>query len=118
MARLYTDEDFPMPVVEELRRLGHDVRTAQETGRANQQLNDSDVLSDAIADRRAILTHNHADFRRLHRQGIAHLGIISCTQDHYDPKGLAQRIDVALLGMPDLANKFVRVVKPNPPPKP
>jgi hypothetical protein len=26
MARLYADEDFPLPVVEELRRLAHDVR--------------------------------------------------------------------------------------------
>lgn len=25
MARLYADENFPLPVVEELRRLGHDV---------------------------------------------------------------------------------------------
>jgi hypothetical protein len=31
--RLYADEDFPLPAVEELRRLGHDVRTAQEDGR-------------------------------------------------------------------------------------
>lgn len=29
---LYADEDFPHPVVEELRRLGHDVLTAQEDG--------------------------------------------------------------------------------------
>ena len=27
---LYADEDFSFPVVEELRRLGHDVVTAQE----------------------------------------------------------------------------------------
>jgi hypothetical protein len=30
MARLYADEDFPRPVVEELRRLGHDVLTVQD----------------------------------------------------------------------------------------
>jgi hypothetical protein len=40
MARLYADEDFPLPVVEELRRLGHDVRTVQEAGRAGQRLGD------------------------------------------------------------------------------
>jgi hypothetical protein len=28
--RLYADEDFPLPVVEELRRCGHDVLTVQE----------------------------------------------------------------------------------------
>jgi hypothetical protein len=31
---LYADEDFPLPVVERLRRLGHDVVTVQEDGRA------------------------------------------------------------------------------------
>ena len=28
MARLYADEDFPFPVVERLRQLGHDILTA------------------------------------------------------------------------------------------
>lgn len=32
MARLYSNENFPLQVVEELRRLGHDVLTIQETG--------------------------------------------------------------------------------------
>jgi len=36
MARLYSNENFPLPVVEELRRLGHDVLTIQETGKAEQ----------------------------------------------------------------------------------
>ena len=43
MARLYADEDFPLPVVEELRRLGHDVLTVQEAGRANQGIDDATV---------------------------------------------------------------------------
>ena len=29
MARLYANENFPLPVVNELRRLGHDVLTTQ-----------------------------------------------------------------------------------------
>ncbi len=29
---LYADEDFPLPAVQELRRHGHDVLTAQEDG--------------------------------------------------------------------------------------
>ena len=32
MARLYANENFPLPVVEELRHLGHDVLTMQEAG--------------------------------------------------------------------------------------
>jgi Domain of unknown function (DUF5615) len=35
MAELYADEDFPFPVVERLRQLGHDVLTALEAGKAN-----------------------------------------------------------------------------------
>jgi hypothetical protein len=31
--QLYADEDFPLPAVEELRRLGHDIVTAQEDRR-------------------------------------------------------------------------------------
>ena len=92
MARLYADEDFPLPVTQELRRLGHDVRTVQEAGRAGQGIGDADVLADATADQRAVLTHNHSDFRRLHQQGQSHEGIISCTQDPRDQAGLARRV--------------------------
>jgi hypothetical protein len=36
VAALYADENFPLEVVEALRRLGHDVLTALEAGQANQ----------------------------------------------------------------------------------
>jgi hypothetical protein len=113
MARLYADEDFPLPVVEELRRLGHDVRTVQEAGRANQSIDDAAVLADAIAELRAVATHNHLDFRRLHRHNLPHEGIISCTQDPKDPAGLAQRIHDVLAAAPPLANQFIRVIRSN-----
>lgn len=64
MARLYADEDFPLPVVKELRRLGHDVRTVQEAGRAGQGIDDAQVLVDATADQRAVLT------KRTHRRAV------------------------------------------------
>lgn len=118
MARLYADENFPLSVVVELRRLNHDVRTIQEAGRAGQGIGDPIVLADAAADQRAVLTHNHPDFKRLHRQGQAHEGIISCTQDTQDPTGLAQRIHDAITTTPNLANKFIRIIRPNPPAKP
>lgn len=44
MAELYADEDFPLPVVERLRQLGHDVLTAFEAGQANQAIVDADQL--------------------------------------------------------------------------
>ena len=48
MARLYSDEDFSFPVVEELRKLGHDVLTA-EAGQSNKGISDSLVLAFAIS---------------------------------------------------------------------
>ncbi len=48
MARLSANEDFPLPVVEELRRLGHDVLTLQETGRSGQSVEDEVVLEYAV----------------------------------------------------------------------
>ncbi len=118
MARLYADEDFPLPVVEELRRLGHEVLTVQEAGRANQSIDDAEVLADGTADLRAVLTHNHVDFKRLHRQGQTHEGIISCTQDRRNPAGLAQRIHDAVTAVPSLVNHFIRVTRPHPSAKP
>lgn len=118
MARLYADEDFPLPVVEELRRLGHDVRTVQDAGRAGQGIVDPEVLADAIAEQRAVLTHNHADFKRLHRQGLPHQGIISCTHDPKDPIGLARRVDDAIRAAPSLVEQFVRIIRTNPPATP
>jgi hypothetical protein len=43
VARLYSNENFPQPVVDELRRLGHDVVTRFEAGKANQGIADEDV---------------------------------------------------------------------------
>ncbi len=58
MARLYADENFPLPAVEALRRLGHDVLTAAEAGQAGQGIADDAVLTFAHALGRAVLTHN------------------------------------------------------------
>src|SRR5260370_25458274 len=94
--RLYADENFPLPVVEELRQLGHDVLTAQDDGR--QATPDPDILVRAHALGRAVLTHNRRHFERLHRQGADHSGILSATRDD-DPSGLAARVHAALTGL-------------------
>ena len=54
MARLYADEQYPYPVVELLRALGHDVLTVQEAGRANHKIPDPDVLAFASSEKRAV----------------------------------------------------------------
>ncbi|WP_445330275.1 DUF5615 family PIN-like protein [Tychonema sp. BBK16] len=58
MARFYTDENFPLAVVELLRALGHDVLTAREAGNANLQIPDEDVLAFAASNNRTVLTRN------------------------------------------------------------
>jgi len=56
MAELYANENFPLPVVEELRRLGHDVLTIQEAGKAGQAMSDQDVLAFSCSENRMLLT--------------------------------------------------------------
>jgi hypothetical protein len=92
---LYADEDFPFPAVEELRRFGHDVITAQEDGRMATP--DPDVLARAYSLGRVIVTYNRRHYERLNRQGAAHCGIVSAKQDNDHP-ALAARIDQALIG--------------------
>lgn len=43
MARIYSDENVPLTVVEELRRRGHDVLTSFEAGNANLAVADPDA---------------------------------------------------------------------------
>jgi hypothetical protein len=38
MARLYANENFPLPAVEELRCLGHEVLTSSESGNAGRAI--------------------------------------------------------------------------------
>jgi hypothetical protein len=111
MARFYANENFPLPVVQELRRLGHDVLTSFDAGKANQKIRDADVLSFAAADQRAVLTLNRRDFMRLHRASTAHAGIVACTAD-VDYVGQAGRIVAEVSKLPVLKGQFVRVYRP------
>jgi Domain of unknown function (DUF5615) len=61
--------------------MGHDVLTVQEAGNDNLSIPDEDVLSFAVADKRAVVILNRKDFIRLHRVNTEHLGIIVCTND-------------------------------------
>jgi hypothetical protein len=114
MARLPSDETFDRHVVEELRKLGHDVLTAYEAGRANQKIPDRDVLDYAIRLGRAVITFNRRDFKRLHRNVQPHRGIVICTDDP-DVLALATRIDLALAGCPSLDNQLISIVRPSSP---
>ena len=107
---LYADENFPLRVVEELRRLGQDVVTAFEDGKANQAITDQDLLTRATELGRAVLTLNRQDFKRLHLAVPDHSGIIICTEDP-DRLGQAQRVVEAIVEADELQGRLVRVYR-------
>jgi len=111
MARLYANENFPFPAVEELRRLGHDVLTVHEASRAEQAMSDEAVLAFARAEGRALVTLNRKHFVRLHHAHPDHPGIIVSTFDP-DFVGLAHRIHGAIELQPQLAGQLIRIVRP------
>jgi len=110
MARFYANENFPLPASIELRRLGHDVLTIQETGKAGQATPDQDVLAFAKAQGRAVLTINRLHFVRLHRRQPKHAGIVVCSLDS-DFTGLAGRIHQAVQKQ-KLEGELIRINRP------
>ena len=112
IARLYANENFPLPVVEALRLVGHDVVTIAETGKSDQAMPDEAVLDFAIQDDRALVTLNRKHFIRLHAERPDHCGIIVCT---YDPDFARQSraIDNAIQGLSDLQGQLIRINRPS-----
>ena len=111
MARLYANENFPRPVVELLRQLGHDVLTTQQSDQAGEGIPDSTVLKFAASQPRVILTINRRDFIRLHREIQTHCGIVVCTLDE-DVGRQAKRIHAALTDANSLDGRLIRVNRP------
>jgi predicted nuclease of predicted toxin-antitoxin system len=111
MPQLYGDENFPRPVVDELRRLGHDVVNIQDTGKSQQGVSDEAIMAFAIAEERAVLTINRKHFIRLHHLQPEHAGIIVCT---FDPNfvGQAIRIHEEIKFKASLFDQLIRVNRP------
>ena len=112
MARLYSNENFPLPVVEALRALGHDVLTTHEAGTSGLAIPDNEVLAFAIAEERSVLTLNRKHFVRLHQEQPEHYGIIVCTVDA-DFAGQAVRVHTAIQSFPWLKDELIRINRPN-----
>lgn len=111
MARFYADENFPLPVVEHLRVLGHDVLTTLESGKAEQRIPDEEVLSFATENNRVVITLNRKHFIRLHTEQPNHSGIVVCTFDA-DFEGQAERIDAAIKEQMNCAGQLIRINRP------
>jgi len=111
MAHLYANENFPLPVVEELRRLGHEALTSYEAGKAGQAIPDEEVLEFARSENRTLLTLNRRHFINLHKANPQHAGIIVCTFDADFP-ALARRIHSALQAQAEPSGKLIRIDRP------
>ncbi len=112
MSRLYSNENFPLPVVEELRKLGHDVFTIQEAGMAQVSLPDKVVLRSASEDKRAVLTFNRKHFIALHKRQLLHEGIIVCSFD-INFSNLATRIHNEISKYKNITGKLIRINRPS-----
>jgi predicted nuclease of predicted toxin-antitoxin system len=110
--KLYSDENFPLRTVKELRNLGHDVLTAFDDEKANQAISDEEVLARAIELERAVLTLNRKDFKRLHLKDSNHAGIVICTED-VNRIGQANRISEKIFECKDLNGQLIRVYRPD-----
>ena len=81
---LYVDDDtIAAALILALRKAGHDVRTPAEAGLAGAK--DPVHFRQAIHDRRALLSHNYDDFKKLHElvreaQGRHH-GVVVVRRD-------------------------------------
>ena len=111
MPRLYANENLPLPVVEALRQLGHDVLTTMESGNTGQAIPDDAVLAFATAEQRVLITLNRKHFIRLHTTQPDHAGLVVCTFDQ-EYAALAQRIHDALITAPVMRGRLVRVNRP------
>jgi hypothetical protein len=108
--RLLADENVPRAVVEALGAAGHDVVTVVRS-ELGSGASDAEVLAQARADERVVVTLNRRDFFRLHREHPDHRGIIACTSDP-DFAGQARRIHEALSAGGDLRGILLRVNRP------
>lgn len=101
MKKLYLDEDVPEAIAVALRLRGYDVLTVKEAERKG--FSDVEQLKYAFSKGRILLTHNIADFCKIHKifmkSGEPHHGIILAKQL---PIGLLVRALLLLLSeLPD-----------------
>jgi len=109
LSRFYSNENIALQVVTELRRLGHDVLTSMDAGKANSAVPDHEVLAFASAEDRILLSNNRRHFLQLHRTWTSdHAGIVLCTFDA-DFRGQAQRIASAVAAALGMRNQLIRV---------
>jgi hypothetical protein len=98
--RLLVDEHYPLEIARELRRLGHDVVSAAEREEL-ASTDDEAIFEHLRAERRAILTNNHRDWRPLCAAAI------NAGEEHY---GLVLTADRSLPRTRAAIGRFVELL--------
>jgi len=113
MLKFYSNENFPIEMVNLLRARGYDVLTSYEAGQANQKIPDDEVLMYATNAGRIVITENRQDFINLHFTTSNHAGIVICKADR-DYAGKVQVLhDFFTQDKQPMDNRLLRVMKQN-----
>ena len=113
MLKFYSNENFPIEMVNLLRGRGYDVLTSYEAGQANQKIPDDEVLMYATNAGRIVITENRQDFINLHYTTSNHAGIVICKADR-DYAGKVQVLhDFFTQDKQPMDNRLLRVMKQN-----
>lgn len=113
MLKFYSNENFPLEMVDLLRSRDYDILTSYEAGQANQKIPDDEVLMYATNAGRIVITENRQDFINLHFTTSNHAGIVICKADR-DYAGKVQVLhDFFTQDTQPMDNRLLRVMKQN-----
>jgi predicted nuclease of predicted toxin-antitoxin system len=113
MLSFYSNENFPLAMVELMRSVGYDVLTSHEAGNSNQRIPDGQVLEYASRSNRIVITENRQDFIDLHYSKVFHCGIVICKADR-DYGGKVRILhDFLSKDVASLENRLLRIQKQN-----
>ncbi|MEA5598738.1 DUF5615 family PIN-like protein [Rivularia sp. UHCC 0363] len=111
--QFYSNENFPIAMVNLLRAEGYDVLTSYEAGQANQGIPDDVVLQYATKMGRILITENRQDFIDLHHSVSNHAGLIIFKSDRDYAGKVKAIIDFLNEDSRTLQNRLLRVMKQN-----
>jgi predicted nuclease of predicted toxin-antitoxin system len=111
--QFYSNENFPIAMVNLLRAEGYDVLTSYEAGQANQRIPDDQVLRYATTTHRILMTENRQDFIDLHYTTPDHPGIIIFKSDRDYTGKIKALINFLMTDHQPLDNRLLRIKKQN-----
>lgn len=113
MLKFYSNENFPIKMVNLMRSAGYDVLTSYESGQANQKIPDDEVLMYATNAGRVVITENRQDFINLHSRTSNHAGIVICKADRNYAGKVEVPQDFFTQDTQPMDNRLLRIMKQN-----